>query len=170
MEFIDLAKSRYSVRKFKNDSVPEDIVNKILEVAKVSPSACNNQPVKIYVLESNEAREKLKKCTNCHFNAPLAFIVCYDTNTCWNRPFDNKNSGDVDASIVTTHMMLEAYSLGIGSTWVMFFDPEVLVKELNIPSNIVPVSILPMGFPSDDSVPSPKHSSFKDMNDMVIKL
>lgn len=170
MDFLDLAKSRYSVRKFKTDLVPDDYVDKILEAAKVAPTACNNQPIKVLVLNSTEAKEKIKKCTKYHFDAPLIMIVCYDSDLCWNRPFDNKTSGDVDASIITTHMILEAYSLGIGSTWVMYFDPSIVSKEFNLPKNIVPVSIVPMGYPADDCVPSSKHTAYKDMKDIVTKL
>lgn len=170
MNFLDLAKNRFSVRKFKTDPISEDSINKIVEAAIIAPTACNNQPIKIYVLESCEAREKIKKCTNCHFDAPLVMLICYDKTQCWTRPFDNKTSGDVDASIVTTHMMLEAASLGIGSTWVMFLDPNAIIKEFNLPNNIVPVSLLPMGYMADGYVPSPKHSTYKSVDDIVIKL
>lgn len=170
MDFLDLAKARYSVRKFKTDQVSEEEISKILEAAKVSPTACNNQPIKIYVLSSKTAKEKVKLATNCSFDAPLFMLVCYDENLCWKRPFDGKLSGDVDASIVTTHIILEAYSLGIGSTWVMYFDPAIISKEFNLPKNIVPVSLIPMGYPSDDCIPSLKHSTYKKIDELVEKM
>ena len=167
MEFLDLAKARYSVRSFRPDAVPAELVEQILTAARVAPTACNNQPQKILVLQSADALEKLKKCTPCHFNALLAFLICYDKRRSWTRPFDGKTSGDVDGSIVATHMMLEAAALGVGSTWVMFFNPEAVRTEFALDENLEPVALLPMGFPAEDAVPAGKHSEFRDETDMV---
>ena len=167
MAFLDLAKARYSVRSFKPDAVPAALVEQILTAARVAPTACNNQPQKIYVIQSVEALEKLKKCTPCHFNAPLAFLICNDSTRSWTRPFDGKSSGDVDSSIVATHMMLAAADVGVGSTWVMFFDPAAVRTEFALAENLEPIALLPMGFPAEDAVPAGKHSEFRDDADMV---
>lgn len=167
MDFLDLAKSRYSVRKFKKDLVDDATINQILEAARIAPTACNNQPIKIYVVKSDESKDRIHKCTGSHFDAPLFMVVCYDNKQCWSRPFDGKNSGDIDASIVATHIILEAYSLGVGSTWVMHFDPSILIKEFNIPSNIIPVVLLPMGYPAQGDLPSVKHTTYKDINSII---
>ena len=169
-DFITLAAERYSVRKFSDKKVAPEIVNGILEAAKVSPTACNNQPQKIFVLESDASLEKLKKCTSCHFDAPLAFIICYDKNISWKRPFDGADSGFVDGSIVTTHMMLEGWDKGVGSTWVMYFDPAAVAEQFGLPENIVPVAILPMGYPADDAKPAAMHSRFRPDEETVIRL
>ena len=167
MAFLDLAKARYSVRSFKPDTVPAALVEQILTAARVAPTACNNQPQKILVIQSAEALEKLKKCTPCHFNAPLAFLICNDSTRSWTRPFDGKSSGDVDSSIVATHMMLAAADVGVGSTWVMFFDPAAVRTEFALAENLEPIALLPMGFPAEDAVPAGKHSEFRDDADMV---
>ena len=167
MDFLQLAADRYSVRKFKPDPVSDELVAKILKAGQLAPTACNFQPQKILVLRSPGALEKLKKCTECHFNAPLAMIVCNDGSRSWTRPFDGKSSGDVDGSIVTTHLMLEAAELGLGSTWVMFFIPEAVKTEFALPDGVEPVAILPMGWPADDAVPSPKHSQSRAMEELV---
>ena len=167
MEFLQLAADRYSVRKFKDAPVPREIVDKILKAGQLAPTACNFQPQKILAVCSAEGLDKLKKCTECHFNAPMALIVCNDFSRSWTRPFDKKSSGDVDASIVTTHMMLEAAELGIGSTWVMFFKPDAVKVEFELPEGVEPVAILPMGYPADDAVPAPKHAETRAIEDMV---
>ena len=167
MAFLDLAKARYSVRSFKPDAVPAALVEQILTAARVAPTACNNQPQKILVIQSAEALEKLKKCTPCHFNAPLAFLICNDSTRSWTRPFDGKSSGDVDSSIVATHMMLAAADVGVGSTWVMFFDPAAVRTEFALAENLEPIALLPMGFPAEDAVPAGKHSEFRDDADVV---
>ena len=167
-DFLDLAEKRYSVRKFMNKPIENELIDKILQAGHLAPTACNRQPQRILVVNSEEGIERLRKCTECHFNAPTAMIICYNEKECWVRSYDGKNSGDIDASIVTTHMMLEAEALGIGTTWVMHFIPEAVMCEFEIPDHIVPVAILVMGYPSEDSKPSWMHSKFRPVEGLVV--
>lgn len=166
-EFLELAADRYSVRKFSQRPVEQEKLDLILRAGQLAPTAHNNQPQRILVVNSAEALEKLKKCTTSHYNCAAALIICYDKNECWVRPYDGKNSGDVDASIVTTHMMLEAENLGIGTTWVMYFIPEAVKTEFELPENIEPTAILVMGYPADDAAPGPRHAERFDLDKTV---
>lgn len=167
MDFMTLAAERYSVRKFKERKIEKEVIDKILQAGHIAPTGCNYQPQRILVIESDEAVEKLKKCTKCHFNAPNAMLICYNKDECWTRKYDGSLSGAADACIVTTHMMLAAFELGIGTCWVMHFDPAAMRKEFNIPENISPVALLVMGYPADDAEPMNLHSQFRDMNEVV---
>ncbi|MBP5343088.1 nitroreductase family protein [bacterium] len=167
MELLELMKKRYSCRKFSDKCIPKELIHKILESARLSPTAVNFEPQKILVLESNDSLEKLKKCTNSHFCAPLAFIISYDKNICWKREYDNHLSGEVDAAIITTHMMLMIEELGLGATWVMHFDPQKLKEEFSLKDNIIPVAILPCGYKAIDSLPSPRHSIRKNIDEFT---
>lgn len=157
MDFIDLASQRYSVRKFSDKSVEKEKLDLLLKAARLAPTAANAQPQRILVINSKEALEKLDKCTPYRFDAPLALLVCYDREECWQRRYDRQSSGFIDASIITTHMMLEAANIGLGTTWVMHFDPEKVVKAYNVPENFIPVSILVTGYPADSAKPSKMH-------------
>lgn len=167
MEFLKLAEERYSVRKFKEEAIPQEVIDKILKAGHVAPTACNYQPQRIFVINSPEGLEKLKDCTRCHFDCACAMLVCYNKDECWVRKYDGENSGFVDASIVTTHMMMEAVDLGIGSTWVMHFNPAKMVEAFAIPENIVPVALLVMGYPADDAAPIEMHSKFRNMDEII---
>lgn len=167
MDFLDLAKERYSVRKFSDKKVEIDKVNLILEVGKLAPTACNFQPQRILVINDEASLNKLKNCTPYHFDAPLAILICYDNIVNWKRKYDNKDAGDIDASIVTTHMMLQITSLGLGSTWVGSFDPEAMKNEFNLPDNFTPVALLPIGYPAEDSQPSPNHDKRYEVDKTV---
>ena len=134
MDFLELAKERYSVRKFSDKKVEREKLDAILEAGRCAPTAVNYQPQRVLVLESPEALEKLKGCTPYHFHAPLALLVCYDREASWKRSFDNCDMGAVDAAIVTTQMMLEAASLGLGTTWVGYFDPAEVRKAYELPA------------------------------------
>lgn len=168
--FITLASSRFSVRSFSNKKIEQEKIDAILRAGQVAPTACNKQPQKIYALQSAEALNTLQKCKHSHFGETLAFLVCYDASLCWTRDSDGKTSGDIDASIVATHMMLEAWELGIGSTWIMHFIPEAIIEEFHLPDSVIPVCILVMGYPSQEAVPSGQHDRKKDLNDTVTVL
>jgi nitroreductase len=102
MNFKELAAARYSVRQFKNKPVEKERLDLILEAARIAPTAANKQPQRILVVNGAEGLEKVDACTPCRFGAPLVFIICYDRNETWIRKFDGAQSGEVDASIVTT--------------------------------------------------------------------
>lgn len=150
MSFIDIAKKRYSVRSYMDKKVEAEKLEKILEAAHVAPTAANLQPVHLIAVQSEEGLEKIGKAANI-YGAPLAIIVCADHNKAWVRPFDKKQTGDIDASILTDHMMLQATELGLGTVWVCYFKPDVIKKEFELPENLEPVNILVIGYPNEES-------------------
>lgn len=166
--FLELCKERFSVRKFTEEKVDEAKILKILKAGQLAPTACNLQPQKILVINNEEALEKVRKCTMSHFDCTLAFLVSYDQNKCWVRDYDDQKSGEVDASIVATQMMLEAHAIGVGCTWVMHFIPEAVKEEFNLPESFIPVCLLVMGYPAEDAKPFPSHSKRKELEKMVV--
>lgn len=167
MDFGKLAAERYSVREFAPTPVEEEKLRKILEAARVAPTAVNFQPQKLYVVKSPEALARLTAIRPV-FGAPLAVIVCYDDTRSWKNSRDaGHDSGEVDAAIVTTHMMLQAWELGIGSCWIGAFQPSAVAEAFGIPANEHPVAILPLGYPADGCRPSDKHTSFRDAEDYI---
>ena len=170
MDFLKLAEKRYSVRKYSDRPIEKETLEMILKAGQVAPTAKNFQPQHIFVIQSAEALEKLNRCSKCIYGAPAALLVCYDKNISWKRPFDEKDHGEIDASIVCTHMMMEAEELGLGTVWVCYFDPAAVVSEFNLPENLVPSSILPLGYPADDATPLPQHAQRKPLPETVSYL
>ena len=167
MDFLELAKGRYSCRSFSSQEVEKEKLEKILEAGRVAPTTCNFQPVRVLVLQKKEELEKLSECTPYGWNAPVMMIVCYDQNVSWKRKYDGKDEGIVDASIVTTHMMLEAVDLGLGTTRIGSFDPEQVRKIYQIPEHYEVVSLLPIGYPSEESSPSTTHEIRNSIDEFV---
>ncbi len=167
MDFLKFAADRFSVRQFKPEPLPQAILDKILQAGHVAPTGCNFQPQRILVLNTNETVAKLKDCTKCHFDAPTALLVCYNKNESWVRKYDGALSAPVDAAIVTTHMMLAAHDLGVGSCWVMHFDPQAMRNAYNIPEGTEPLALLVMGYPAEDAKPIPMHSAFRPLDETV---
>ncbi|MFT9078028.1 nitroreductase family protein [Ethanoligenens sp.] len=168
MAFIDLAHERYSVRKFRSNPVEHEKLERILRAGQLAPTACNYQPQRIIVVENEEAHKKIRKCTPCHFNAPVVLIVCYDNNSSAKRRSTSFDIGVIDASIVATQMMLEVADIGLGVTWVEDFEPDAVIQEFALPKNIIPVALLPLGYPADDAKPNERlHNSRKPLEETV---
>jgi nitroreductase len=167
MTFQELSADRYSVRKFKSLPVETDKLAKILEAGRIAPTAHNSQPQRVKVITEPAGLALVDKCTPCRYGAPVVLLVCYDKSICWKRPFDGALSGEVDASIVTTLLMYTAQELGLGSVWVMHFDPARAVEHFALPSNIVPVAMLPLGYPAEDAKPSDSHLRREALENML---
>lgn len=168
MNFLDLAKKRYSVRKYENKSVEAEKLNAILESGRVAPTAANQQPCTFLVLNGEAEVSKLSGACSPH-GAPLAIIVCADKDTAWVRPFDNASMVEVDSSIAATHMMLCAEDLGLSSCWITYFDPAIVRKTFNIPANLIPVNILVIGYNADKGQSPERHSQTRKPLDAIVK-
>jgi nitroreductase len=169
MEFQRLLEKRYSVRSFSSEPVMGEQVDKILAAAQIAPTAKNAQPQRIKVLTSESDLALVDSVTPARFNSPLVFLICYDKNECYTNPFDNKTiSGDVDASIVITYMMLAATELNLGTLWVGRFDPVKTIEVFNLGDDLVPVAFLMVGSPTPDSKPGERHFQRKSIKELLI--
>ena len=167
MEFEKLVRERYSVRKFNEQPVSEADLGAILEAARLAPSAVNKQPFRLLALKTPESMAKLAECTKYTFGAPLAIIVCARADEAWVRPFDQDNAAVVDATIAATHIMLAAHDRGLGSTWVGHFDPAAVRAKFNIPAELTPVAVFPIGHPAPDAAPAPMHAKRRELAELV---
>ena len=167
--FFELAAGRYSVRSFDQKNIEPEKLAKVLEAGRIAPTAHNDQPQRIKVVTSAEELAKVDECTRCRFGAPAVLLICYDRNVCWKRSFDEALSGEVDASIVTTHMMLAAEELGLGTCWVMYFNPAKAIELFSLPDNIIPVAMLPIGYPSASAAPSERHGDRYKIEELLLK-
>lgn len=158
MDFVTLAKQRCSIRSYTDQKVEPEKLEKILAAAQAAPSAKNAQPTRLLVLQSEEALGKVAKAART-YNAPLVIIALADVNEAWVRPYDQMISDDIDASIVTDHMMLAATEQGLGSVWICYFDPAVLKEEFAIPENLKPVNILAIGYPNGPVKSAERHAT-----------
>ncbi len=184
MDFMEISKKRVTVRKFSQKPVEDEKIEKILQAGRWSPTAVNLQPQRILVLNTPENLDKVrqfcsfgynqkyvdlaKECdnkeqgkVNFYYGAPLVLFVCYDATACWIHPQSGKSSGATDATIVATHMMLEAASLDLGSVWISYFDEEIAWDLLELPESWQSVCMLYIGYPADDYEPNKKMSGHR---------
>lgn len=167
MDFAKLSAERYSLRKFSDQKVEQEKLDLILEAGRNAPTAHNNQPQRIFVIQSPEALEKADACTSMHFHAPMTLVVAYDPEAAWKREHDGKNHGEIDASIAITQMMLQAADLGLGSTYVGVFEPEKLLEAFPEMAGLCPIAMLPLGYPAENARPSKLHTMRKPVEELV---
>lgn len=156
MSFLVLAKKRYSVRSYHDKQVAPETLHAILEAGRIAPTACNKQPIKLIVVQEPEGLNRLKKAADI-YGAPLAIIVCGDQKAAWVRAFDHKNFNEIDATIVTDHMMLQAADLGLGTVWIGYFDPKIIKQEFHLPDYIEPINILAIGYAAGKAASPNRH-------------
>lgn len=170
-DFLTLAKERYSVRQYQNKIIEPEKMEKIMEAAKVAPTAANLQPVHIYVLKSEAALKKIREITPCAFNAPVVLMITYSESEQWKNGLEKGiASGQEDASIVATHIMMEAWDLGIGSCWVNAFPNSKAAEAFDVPADEKVVLLMPLGYADPKAVPSPKHEQYRPMSEVVREL
>ncbi len=165
MDFLELAKERYSVRKMSSQKVKEEDLNKILEAARLAPTAKNMQRQRLLVVNTEDGIEKMKQCTQCDFGASTIVVISYEKDDEINESEFSRKYGLIDTGIVATHMCLEATQLGLGTTMVGLFDRELTKKMFNIPSKYQPELLLPIGY--IDRKPSILHTRRKSINEIT---
>ena len=164
MDVFTAISQRNSVRAYKSTDVEEDKLKKVLEAARLSPSASNRQEWKFIVVKNKETKKKLAKAAfgqSFIGEAPVV-IVAFGTETksvmgC------GQPTHTVDVSIACAYMILQAYELGLGTCWIGAFKEDEVKKILNIPEHVRVVAMTPLGYPNQP--PSPK--SRKSLDQIV---
>ena len=174
MNFLELSKARYSVRKFDSRAVEDEKLEAVLEAGRLAPTAKNSQSHRIFVLKSPEALEKINAATKMAYNAPLVLMVCYDKNVSYKNDFDghypNYDGGEADACIVTTAMMMEATELGLGTLWARGYDSKKIYDAFPQIEGLELVCLLDIGYAASDSEPSSRHSDRKPLCETTFVL
>jgi nitroreductase len=157
MEFQELVRKRYSVRGYSPRPVEEDKLARVLEAARMAPTACNLQPFRVVVIPTEGREAELRRIYGRPWfvQAPLVLAVCALPGEAWKRRHDGWNAAEVDATIAMDHLILAATAEGLGTCWIAAFDPKAAREVLGLPDEVVPVGFTPLGYP-DDSAPPKK--------------
>ena len=164
----EIISERKSIRKFKQQSIDEQIIESIIESARLAPSAVNFQPWKFYVCQSEEAKQIVRDSYPREwFNAaPLYILVCGNHEQSWKRPCDGKDHLDIDIAIAVEHMVLKITELELGACWVCNFNPQIIKDRLKLSENMEPVVLLPVGYP-ENSEPDPRNKKRKSLEEIT---
>jgi len=150
MTFKDLCEARYSCRAYKEEAVPQEKLDYVLECARLAPSACNKQPWRLRYVTSAEGLASLHSCYNREWlkTAPAIIVVSVMKNEAWTRQIDGKCHSDVDASIIAEHICLAAAEQGLGTCWICNFDAARCHDLLHMADTEEVVALLPIGWPT----------------------
>lgn len=170
MEFKKLAEERYSCRKFLNREVEADKIETLLDVIHTAPSAENHQPIRVWVIKSEERRSDLKKITNYHYNAPLTIAIGFVPGEAWIRECDKKDMGIVDASIAAASVWFEASDLGLGCVWVSAFDVEKQKECFPEMAECEMVAFMQIGYPDPTGRAAKWHYDKKERSEMFFEM
>jgi nitroreductase len=164
MDVFTAIRQRSSVRAYKSTDVEEDKSKKVLEAARLSPSASNRQDWKFIVVRNKETRKKLAKAAfgqSFIAEAPIVIVACgTDPNAmlACGQPMHT-----VDVSIALAYMILQAYELGLGTCWIGAFSEDEAKKILSVPEHVRVVAMTPLGYPNQ----SPSQKFRKSLNQIV---
>jgi nitroreductase len=148
MQFIDLARKRFSARTFKPKAIEEHTLKQILEAARIAPSAVNYQPWQFIVLTDEKRREAVCSTYSSSWirSAPVIVAACGDHAQSWTRG-DGKDHLDIDLAIAIDHLTLAAAEHGLGTCWVCAFDADACKSILKLPDSFEVVALIPLGYP-----------------------
>ena len=168
MAFIDLAKNRFSSRKFLDKPVEKEMLLKVLEAGRVAPSAMNKQPWHFVVITKEESLSEICECYDRDWlkAAKAIIVICGDHSQAWRRA-DGKIHTDVDTSIAIDHMTLAATDLGLATCWICKFDVMKCVKALGLPDGVEPIALLPIGYPAVEPKENRHEQLRKSLDEIV---
>jgi nitroreductase len=175
MELMEAIKGRRSIRKYKSDPLREEDIEKVLEAARWAPSWANTQCWQFVVVRDAEVKESLSQtlapgnpATSAIKDAPVVIVACAE------RGRSGFKSGAVvtdkgnwwfmfDVALATQNLTLEAYSLGLGTVHVGWFDAQKVAQILNVPESTSVVEMTPLGYPAREA----KTPSRKALSEIV---
>ena len=166
-EVIKAIKERRSVKSYKPDAVPTELLDAILEAGTYAPTGRNMQSPIIIAVTDKNLRDKISKLNaevmgmdgDPFYGAPAVLVVLADKS---------RNTYLYDGSLVMENLMLAAHNEGVGCCWVMHFDPTAMREKFNIPENVEPTALLVMGYPAEDAKPLDMHFKSRPMEETVV--
>jgi nitroreductase len=148
--------------------VPKDLLEKVLEAARVAPSAVNYQPWFFIVITEESLKKQIASCYPRSWLelAPTIIVAIGDHSKSWRRS-DGKDHCDIDLAIAIDHLTLAATDIELATCWVCKFDAFKCSTLLELPSHLTPIALIPIGFPAETTNPDRHKEKRKPLSDIV---
>ncbi len=159
MDMFEVIGRRYSVRGYKTDPVPDELLDEVLEAARRAPTAANRQPFRILVAHTTGREEEFARVYGRRWfvQAPLVLAIVAVPAEAWTDSA-GVSYADVDAAIAMDHLILAATALGLGTCWIAAFDPAATREAFGLPDGVHPVALTPLGYPDRGSAATGRRS------------
>lgn len=166
MEFIDVITERYSVRGYLDKEVEPEKLEYVLNAATLAPTGVNNQPFKVYVIDTKKYEKELSEIYSAHWFVEAPYVLCVVAirNEAWTRPWDRKNIADIDATIVMDHIILAATDVGLGTCYIGAFKKYKAHEFLDLDENEEAVLFTPLGYGNAE----PRDTPRKKLDEFVV--
>ena len=155
MSVLEAIQKRQSIRKYKEEPIPENILHRVLEAARLAPSGKNLQPWKFILVRNEALKKRLAIASAGQFfiaKAPIVVIACGFPDNCYSRLGRYMKSWPVDVAIALEHLILQAQEEGLGTCWIGAFEEREVKAILHIPEDVKVLALTPLGYP--DQKPS----------------
>ena len=166
MDLLETLKNRYSCRKYKENPPNRDVIEKILEAARIAPSAANKQPYRLIVVTAPTTRKALFAAYERDWfcAAPVIIVACGLPAESYRRAWDGQKYTWVDIGIALDHVTLAATAMGLATCWIGAFKKEIVKDVLGIPEEVEVVAMMSLGFPDDANPRRPR----KDLSQLLL--
>ena len=164
LDVFESIRTNRSTRAYENKAIEKEKLSKILEAARLSASANNNQPTQFIAVSDKTTRESLLTAYPNHWftKAPTIIVVCSNPDEAWSRQ-DGEEYWKVDAAIAAENMILVAHELGLGTCWVAAFNEEKAKELLGIPKKMRVIAMIPVGYPAEHKSPVTKRKPIEEI-------
>lgn len=166
MSALELMKKRCSVRRFEDRPVSRDQLLHVLEAARVAPSACNLQPWHFVVVQDRNVIRRIAPDWVNQSHAAALIVACGDHRQAWRRR-DGKEHCDIDVAIAVDHICLAAADAGLGTCWICSFDAFRCAAILELPEQVEPMVLVPIGYPAESKSPD-RHDTERKPIDRIV--
>jgi nitroreductase len=166
MSVLDTIRERRSVRRYKPDSIPQEVLFRVLEAVRYSPSGKNLQPWKFILVRDDQIKKRLAEASagqSFIAGAPVVVVACGFPDECYSRMGNYMKSWPVDVAIAVEHLILQAREEGLGTCWIGAFEEKEVKKILHVPDSARVLALTPLGYPAED----PRSRGRKNLEEII---
>jgi len=150
LDVFDAVRTRRSIRRYEARIVEEEKLSRLLESARLSASANNNQPWHFVVVSEKAGKDRLFRAypRDWFAKAPVVIVACCTPEAAWSRQ-DGETYWKVDTAVAVQNMILVAHELGLGTCWIGAFDEAKVKDALGIPKEVRVIALISLGYPAE---------------------
>lgn len=170
MDVLEAIRIRRSVRKYRSDPIPDDVLDRMLEALRLAPSACNYQPWRFVVVRDEQKCDALARASHDQMfmaQAPVIIVGCGLPDKAYKFMGGSGNSADIDVTIALDHLTLAAAAAGLGTCWIGAFDEQAVKRILDVPKGAKVVALTPLGYPAEPGLLQPAPASERKTREEV---
>ncbi len=149
VDFFEVIKNRRSIRRYQEKSVEKEKLQKVLEAARLAPSAMNRQPYQLFVVTNKEILSKIESACSQNWAAPTMIAVVSTPREAWVRD-DGEEFWKADAAIAMNQVSLAAFAEGLGTCWIAAFNENQVKEILGVASDSRIPFLSPLGYPAEN--------------------